>query len=59
MPQSNIFDPIIPPIERPTCKNCGGLMWLARIEPGEPGHDQRTFECPECENSETLDVEFT
>jgi hypothetical protein len=24
-------------------------MWLSRIEPDEPGHDKRTFECPSCE----------
>jgi hypothetical protein len=24
-------------------------MWLARVEPDEPGHDKRTFECPACE----------
>jgi hypothetical protein len=25
-------------------------MWLSRIEPDEPNHDKRTFECPQCEN---------
>lgn len=23
-------------------------MMLARIEPDEPGHEKRTFECPSC-----------
>jgi hypothetical protein len=26
-------------------------MWIARIEPDEPGHDRRTFECPECDHT--------
>jgi hypothetical protein len=25
-------------------------MWLARIEPDEPGRDKRTFECLQCNN---------
>jgi hypothetical protein len=25
-------------------------MWLACIEPDEPDHDRRTFECPVCPN---------
>jgi len=25
-------------------------MWLACIEPDEPNHDKRTFECPVCPN---------
>ena len=33
-------------IEKPKCEKCGAEMWLARIEPNEPGHDLRTFECP-------------
>jgi len=33
-------------------------MWLARIEPDKPDHDLRTFECPECELSETKVVKF-
>ena len=35
----------------PECPKCGGRMWLARIEPEEPGYDRRTFECPECDHS--------
>jgi len=33
-------------------------MLLARIEPDTPGHDRRTFECRQCENSETVLVNF-
>jgi transposase-like protein len=36
-------------LSQPTCPQCGARMWLARIEPDEPGHDKRTFECPSCE----------
>jgi transcription elongation factor Elf1 len=38
-------------IERPMCPRCGARMWIARIEPDEPGRDRRTFECPECDHS--------
>jgi hypothetical protein len=34
---------------RPQCPTCGTRMWIARIEPDEPGYDRRTFECPECD----------
>jgi transcription elongation factor Elf1 len=34
-------------------------MWLARIEPTDkPDYDQRTFECPQCDHSETMMVKF-
>src|SRR5262249_26723274 len=35
---------------RPFCELCKSQMWLACIEPDEPGHDRRTFECPGCPN---------
>ena len=37
-------------IGRPFCELCKSQMWLACIEPDEPGHDKRTFECPGCPN---------
>src|SRR5262249_52882368 len=37
-------------IGRPFCELCKSQMWLASIEPDEPGHDRRTFECPGCPN---------
>ena len=40
-------------IEHPECAKCGAAMWLTRIEPYEPDHDQRTFECQACGNSTT------
>jgi transcription elongation factor Elf1 len=33
-------------------------MMLARIEPATPGHDKRTFECPNCNHSESEVVKF-
>ena len=38
-------------IEHPDCANCGAPMWLIRVEPDEPDHDRRTFECQACGNS--------
>jgi len=43
--------PHMPDIDRPTCAECGTLMWLARVEPDKPGYDKRTFECPVCDRS--------
>jgi hypothetical protein len=37
-------------IGRPFCEFCKSQMWLACIEPDEPDHDRRTFECPVCPN---------
>jgi hypothetical protein len=46
----NMFDPIRLVLDLPICPKCRARMWLARIEPDEPGHDKRTFECAQCEN---------
>jgi hypothetical protein len=45
-------------IQRPECPACAALMWLARIEPDEPGHDRRTFECPRCQDELTEVVKY-
>lgn len=37
-------------IELPKCPKCGEEMWLARIQPNEPGYESCTFECPTCDN---------
>jgi ribosomal protein S27AE len=50
MSQPDIFDPARLVLSQPICPQCGARMWLAQIEPDEPGHDKRTFECPRCEN---------
>lgn len=36
-------------IDRPPCPTCATPMWLTRISPHKPDHDERTFECPVCE----------
>jgi hypothetical protein len=46
----NFFEPARLVLDLPICPKCGARMWLARIEPDEPGHDKRTFECPQCDN---------
>jgi len=33
-------------------------MWLVHIEPDDPDHDIRTYECPECMHSEVLVVDI-
>ena len=35
---------------RPQCPTCGTRMWLAGVEPDEPGFDRRKYECPECDD---------
>ena len=44
--------------ERPECPKCKTAMMLSRIELDQPGHDKRTFECPKCENVETMVVKY-
>ena len=56
-----LFQPATPysdTIPRPPCPKCSTKMWLARIEPDQPGHDRRIFECPECEHAESVVVKF-
>ena len=43
-------------ILRPPCSKCGTKMQLARIEPDMPDHDRRTFECSNCQHSESVVV---
>ena len=45
-------------VERPTCPECRNRMMLARIEPDKPGHDKRTFECPECQHIEIVVAKY-
>ncbi len=45
-------------ITQTACSECGSPMDLTRIEPDKPGHDLRTFECPQCQHSETIVVQF-
>ena len=60
MPQAHSTPSPKPIYKRPTCLKCGVEMWLAPIEPtGEHNHDRRTFECPICQDSQTVVVKFT
>jgi hypothetical protein len=58
VPQSDIINPQRALIDRLFCPKCGSAMWLARVEPDKPDHDLRTFECPNCEHTETKVVKF-
>jgi hypothetical protein len=58
MPRSHVFDPSFRNIDWPHCIQCGSLMWLARISPDKPHYDRRTFECPVCNHSEEVVVEY-
>ena len=37
-------------VSRPCCEICDEQMWLVSIEPDEPDHDRRTFECQRCQH---------
>jgi hypothetical protein len=53
------YAPTIPnTYDRPRCPKCTMQMYLAQIEPGRPGFDLRTFECPKCKHSESVVVKF-
>jgi len=57
--QSSVYAPPQQLLDRPNCSKCGTKMWLTRVEPPDkPDHDVRTFECPECDHSETVVVKF-
>ena len=45
-------------IPRPMCPQCGTQSLLARVDPHESGHEQRTFECFRCLRSETVIVKL-
>ena len=51
-------NPHLQDIVHPTCAKCGAPMWLARIEPDEPGSEKRTFECQACQNDAIEVVKF-
>ena len=53
---SKIPDVPLSSIERPRCHRCHTRMMLARITPLPDGSEQRTFECPKCDSTETMTV---
>jgi hypothetical protein len=58
MPQSHFLAFSKRSFDRPDCTECGARMRLARIEPAQPDHDLRTFECPVCQHSESIAVKY-
>jgi hypothetical protein len=55
MRASTVFDPTRLIVSLP---KCGAPMWLSRIEPDEPNHDRRTFQCLQCDQSHTEVVKY-
>jgi len=45
-------------INTPVCPTCRTAMMIVRIEPEKPDHDRRTYECPQCDHSESRVVKF-
>src|SRR5262249_9740352 len=48
---------IVDALKDPSCPECGCMMWIQTLEPGEPGHDKRTFGCPRCQHVEVFEVQ--
>ncbi len=42
--------------KRRACATCRGIMKLVSIEPGKPGLNLHTFECPACKTLESATV---
>jgi ribosomal protein S27AE len=47
-----------PVTARPECPRCAAQMYLARIELEKPNFETRIFECPRCQHSEVIMVQF-
>jgi tRNA(Ile2) C34 agmatinyltransferase TiaS len=58
MSQSHLDPDPVDIVDRPVCPRCGTHMWLLVIEPDSPGHDRRTFQCPECEYEKSVVVRY-
>jgi len=48
MQNSTLSASFLTSIARPHCSKCGTLMLQTRIEPNQPDHDRRNFECKNC-----------
>lgn len=57
MPESDSFEPP-DPIDRPLCSACGWTMWIANIEPHEPGHERHTLKCARCDAEDMVLVKL-
>jgi hypothetical protein len=42
------LQPSLAPFDRPFCPECAAPMFLVELEPGAPGSEFRTYECPNC-----------
>ena len=40
------------------CPKCGDPMQITVVEPTEPDHERRTFECTSCQHFETMTVKY-
>lgn len=56
MAPNSIFGTSARDVPRPLCPHCQTRMMLARIQPGPPGFDTRSFECPKCETTHKATV---
>jgi ribosomal protein S27AE len=57
--ESHVFDPTNPPPAKLRCPKCGVSMFLSQIDPTDKAdHDERTYECAECDYFEKMVVQF-
>ena len=52
------YSPYPVSVLHPVCPECGCYMMLDRIEPDKPEYDNRTFECPRCQHTESKIVKY-
>ena len=50
-------EPFLKDLQR-ECPECSAVMRLTRVEPAEPDHDRRWFECEQCSYEESVIVKF-
>ena len=58
MPQFQLSTILAHSIYAHICPRCTSPMWLARIEPDEPGYEICTFECQNCEHSLKVSAKY-
>jgi len=56
MSRVSLIGVTLTPIEHPRCGKCQNRMMLARITALPDGSEERTFECPRCNFTETTTV---
>jgi hypothetical protein len=49
----SLTEVMLSPIERPRCLRCRMRTNLASLAPRPDGSEERTFECPKCDFTET------